>query len=75
MAFVVAIDGPAESDIYDSGVCLIARNEVIIQFGYNVNETMQTLKKKIIKEIEKMTAMNVLNMDIVVKGVNVENKN
>ena len=48
--------------------------EVIIQFGYNVNETMQLLKKKIIKEIEKMTAMNVLKMDIVVKGVNVENK-
>ena len=47
--------------------------EVIIQFGYNVNDTMQTLKKRIIKEIEKMTAMNVLNMDIVVKGVNVDN--
>ena len=46
--------------------------EVIIQFGYNVNNTMQELKRKIIKEIEKMTAMNVLNMDIVVKGVNVE---
>ncbi len=46
--------------------------EVIIQFGFNVNDTMQMLKRKIIKEIEKMTAMNVLNMDIVVKGVNVE---
>ena len=49
--------------------------EAIIQFGYNVNDTMQLLKKRIIKEIEKMTAMNVLNMDIVVKGVNIENKN
>ena len=48
--------------------------EVIIQFGYNINETMQLLKRKIIKEIEKITAMNVLNMDIVVKGVNVEKK-
>ncbi len=46
--------------------------EVIIEFGFNVNDTMQILKRKIIKEIEKMTAMNVLNMDIVVKGVNVE---
>lgn len=46
--------------------------EVIIQFGFNINDTMQALKSKIIKEIEKMTAMNVLNMDIVVKGVNVE---
>ena len=48
--------------------------EVIIEFGYNINDTMQILKKSIIKEIEKMTAMNVLNMDIVVKGVNVEKK-
>ena len=43
--------------------------ETIIEFGYNINETMLSLKKKIIKEIEKLTAMNVLNMEIVVKGV------
>ena len=46
--------------------------EVIINYGYNINETMQLLKKKIVKEIEKITAMNVLSMEIVVKGVNVE---
>lgn len=46
--------------------------EVIINYGYNVNETMQEFKKKIIKEIDKMTAMNVLSMEIVVKGVNLE---
>ena len=48
--------------------------EVIIEFGYNINDTMKELKKKIIKEIEKMTAMNVLKMEIVVKGVNLERK-
>ncbi len=48
--------------------------EVVIEFGYNINDTMQILKKHIIKEIEKMTAMNVLSMEIVVKGVNVERK-
>ena len=48
--------------------------EVIINYGYNVNDTMQDLRRKIIKEIEKMTAMNVLNMEIVVKGVNLEKK-
>lgn len=47
--------------------------EVIINYGYNINETMQELKKKIIKEIDKMTAMNVLNMEILVKGVNLPN--
>lgn len=48
--------------------------EVIINYGYNVKETMLDLKKKIVKEIDKMTAMNVLNMEIVVKGVNLEEK-
>lgn len=48
--------------------------EVIINYGYNINETMQLLKRNIIKEIDKMTAMNVLNMEIIVKGVNLEKK-
>ena len=48
--------------------------EVIIEFGYNINDTMQILKRKIVKEIEKLTAMNVLSMEIVVKGVNVSKK-
>ncbi len=46
--------------------------EVIIEYGFNINETMSTLKKNIIKEIEKLTAMNVLSMEIIVKGVNYE---
>ena len=57
---------------FDDGIYIYI--EVIIDFGYNVNETMQTLKKQIIKEIDKMTSMNVLSMEIVVKGVNVERK-
>ncbi len=48
--------------------------EVIIEFGFNINDTMQILKRKIVKEIEKLTAMNVLSMEIVVRGVNVDNK-
>ena len=46
--------------------------EVIINYGYNVNESMLKLKHNIIKEIENLTAMNVYNMEIVVKGVNFE---
>ena len=57
---------------FDDGIYIYI--EVIIEFGYNVNETMQILKKQIIKEIEKMTSMNVLSMEVVVKGVNVERK-
>ena len=53
---------------FDDGMYIYI--EVIIEFGFNINETMSLLRKKIIKEIENLTAMNVLNMDIVVKGVN-----
>ena len=55
---------------FDDGIYIYI--EVIIEFGYNINDTMAKLKNKIIKEVEKLTAMNVLNMEIVVKGVNFE---
>ncbi|MBO5398438.1 MAG: hypothetical protein J6A36_05905 [Clostridia bacterium] len=48
--------------------------EAIIEFGFNINETMSRLKSLIIKEIENLTAMNVLNMEITVKGVHYEKK-
>jgi uncharacterized alkaline shock family protein YloU len=57
---------------YDDGIYIYI--EVIIEYGYNINDTMKILKKKIVKEIEKLTAMNVLSMEIVVKGVNVSDK-
>jgi hypothetical protein len=55
---------------YDDGIFIYI--EVIVEFGYPINEAMTTLKKKIIKEIENLTAMNVLNMEVVVKGVHYE---
>ncbi len=48
--------------------------EVIIEFGYNVNQAVQKLKQNIIREIENLTAMNVLGTDIVLKGVNYDPK-
>lgn len=57
---------------YNDGIYIYI--EAIIEFGYNINETMQTLRKLIIKEIEKLTAMNVLNMEIIVKGVHYDKK-
>ena len=58
---------------FDDGIYIYL--EVIIEFGYNINDTMQILKRNIIKEIEKLTAMNVLSMEIVVKGVNYNKDN
>ena len=55
---------------FDDGIYIYI--EVIIEYGFPINETMKNLKKKIIKEIENLTAMNVLNMEIIVKGVHYE---
>lgn len=57
---------------YNDGIYIYI--ETIIEFGYNINETMQKLKNLIVKEIEKLTAMNVLNMEITVKGVHYDKK-
>lgn len=57
---------------YNDGIYIYI--EPIIEFGYNINETMSRLKNLIIKEIENLTAMNVLNMEITVKGVHYEKK-
>ena len=48
--------------------------EITILYGYNIMEEMQKFKAKIKKEIENLTAMNVLDMDITVKGVYYEEK-
>ncbi len=48
--------------------------ELTIMYGFNAIEEMQKFKSKIIKEIENLTAMNVLDMDITVKGVYFEEK-
>lgn len=60
-------------DGYNDGIYIYI--EPVIEYGFNVNETMLTLKNLIKKEIEKLTAMNVLNMEIVVKGVHYKEKN
>lgn len=43
--------------------------EVIMEYGFNIAESMRTFKSKTVKEIEKLTAMNVLNIEVVIKGV------
>ena len=46
--------------------------EVSIVYGYNVIEGLKKKKKKAQKEIEKLTAMNVVELDIVAKNIYVE---
>jgi len=49
--------------------------ETVIVYGYNVMESLKDFKKKIKKEIENLTAMNVDRIDIVAKGLWVPEKN
>ena len=49
--------------------------EVSVVYGYNVAEGLVESKKKIVKEIENLTAMNVVKLDIVAKNIVVLEKN
>lgn len=46
--------------------------EVISEYGYNIVEELKNFKRKVKKEIENLTAMNVEMIDIVAKGIHIE---
>lgn len=48
--------------------------EVIIEYGFNIVETLKDFKKKCKKEIENLTAMNIENIDIIAKGIHIPEK-
>lgn len=43
--------------------------EVTVVYGYNVIDTLKEFKRKVIHEIENLTAMNVIEMEVVAKNV------
>ena len=43
--------------------------EVVVEYGYNVVESVESFKMKIIKEINKITTMDVKSIEIVIKGI------
>ncbi len=45
--------------------------EIILNYGYNILDTLKDFQQKTKKEIERLTAMNVQKIDIVAKGINV----
>ena len=48
--------------------------EVVVEYGYNIFEELKNYKKKIKREIENLTAMNVEIVDIIAKGVHIPEK-
>lgn len=43
----------------------------VVEYGFNIVNTLKEFKKKCKKEIENLTAMNVENIDIIAKGIHV----
>ena len=52
---------------YEAGPNIYA--EVIVVYGYNIKDSLNDFRDKCIKEIEKLTAMNVQGFDIMAKGL------
>ena len=46
--------------------------EAVLNYGYNIIEVMQELKNNTKKEIEKQTAMNVMKVELVARGIHIE---
>lgn len=55
---------------YGDGISIYM--EAILNYGNNIINVMRELKNKTKKEIEKQTAMNVLKVDLVAKGIHME---
>ena len=55
---------------YGDGISIYM--EAIINYGNNIIDVMQELKNKTKKDIEQQTAMNVLKVDLVAKGIHME---
>ena len=55
---------------YGDGISIYM--EAVINYGKNIIDILTDLKNKIKKEIEKQTAMNVLKVDLIAKGIHME---
>lgn len=52
---------------YGDGISIYM--EAVLNYGNNIIEVLQNFKIKVKKEIEKQTAMNVIKVDLVAKGI------
>lgn len=56
---------------YGDGVYIYI--EIVIEFGFNIIDLTEIIKNRVKKDIENLTAMNVLKMEILVKNIHFEN--
>lgn len=55
--------------VQNSGEGPIIYMEVSVVYGYNIQESLKEFKNNIIKDIETLTAMNVIKLDVVAKNI------
>lgn len=60
-------------DTYPDG--LVIYIEVTLEYGYNLMDIMQQLKAKTKKDIDRLTAINVLDIQITAKGLHIPENN
>ena len=56
-------------DNYPDGLAIYI--DVTLEYGHNLMDIMQKLKGKVKKDIDRLTAMNVLDIQIMAKGLHV----
>lgn len=56
-------------DTYPDGVVIFI--DVTLEYGYNLMDIMQQLKNKAKKDIDRLTAMNVIDVQITAKGLHI----
>ena len=61
-----------KSRVQNSGEGPIIYIEVSVVYGYNIQESLKIFKNSIIEDIEKLTAMNVIELDVVAKSIYIE---
>ena len=61
-----------KSRVQNSGEGPIIYIEVSVVYGYNIQESLKVFKDSIIEDIEKLTAMNVIELDVVAKSIYIE---
>ena len=59
-------------DTYPDG--LVIYIEATLEYGYNLMDIMQQLKAKTKKDIDRLTAINVLDIQITAKGLHIPEK-
>lgn len=62
----------AKEKDFEAGIYLYL--EIVLVYGYNISNTLASFKRKIISNIENLTAMNVVSTEIIAKNIYVPPK-